>query len=197
MVSVNPIHVSEWLAIFRPVKDQLRAALKKIVRDENRDETDRDARDELSGRLRRRIARASWWICSRKPASRNSALVFPEIDRRQEQSLPLLEREIREDDEPPSRSEDEKDRRAERQAKAAVALFRLGAVEPVWPLLAHRSDPRVRSFLIHWLARLGDDPRTLQACLEQMRASHRRSRCAGSEPARSAGRPEPINPVRP
>ena len=29
MVSVNPIHVSEWLPIFRPVKDQLRAALLK------------------------------------------------------------------------------------------------------------------------------------------------------------------------
>ena len=47
---------------------------------------------------------------------------------------------------PPSLEEVEKDRRAERQAKAAVALFRLGAVGQVWPLLVHGSDPRRSRF---------------------------------------------------
>jgi eukaryotic-like serine/threonine-protein kinase len=189
MVSVNPIHVSEWLAIFRPVKDQLRTALKKILQDENRDETDgmhamnyladyeSDSPRELVDLLE-------------QAGVKEFPLVFPEIKRRQEQSLPLLEREIRDDDEPQSQSDAEKDRRAERQAKAAVALFRLGAVEPVWHLLAHRTDPRIRSFLIHWLARLGDNPATLQTCLKQMERIAQAQGSAGNRAqARSSSDP--------
>ena len=41
-------------------------------------------------------------------------------------------------------SEEVKDRLAERQARAAVALVRMGKAEHVWPLLRHRADPRVR-----------------------------------------------------
>ena len=39
-----------------------------------------------------------------------------------------------------------------RQAAAAVALAALGDPEPLWPLLRHRPDPRVRSMLIQRLA---------------------------------------------
>ena len=42
MVSVNPIDVSEWLVIFRPVKDRLKTALNEILRDALRDESDRN-----------------------------------------------------------------------------------------------------------------------------------------------------------
>ena len=38
--------------------------------------------------------------------------------------------------------EEVKDRLAERQARAAVALVRLGRAESVWPLLRHSGDPR-------------------------------------------------------
>jgi formylglycine-generating enzyme required for sulfatase activity len=55
----------------------------------------------------------------------------------------------------------EKERLAQRQANAAVALLRLGRPEAVWPLLIHRPDPRVRSYLIHRLAPLRADPRVL------------------------------------
>jgi formylglycine-generating enzyme required for sulfatase activity len=57
--------------------------------------------------------------------------------------------------------EEEKERLARRQANAAVALLRLGRPEAVWPLLVHRPDPRVRSYLIHRLAPLRADPRVL------------------------------------
>ena len=51
MVSVNPIHVSEWLAMLRPVKDQLQGAApgNPPRRGPRRDPG--NARDELSGRL--------------------------------------------------------------------------------------------------------------------------------------------------
>ena len=59
----------------------------------------------------------------------------------------------------PRVSEEEKDRMAERQARAAVALLRLGHPEAVSHRLAHSADPRLRSFIVNWLKPLGVDPK--------------------------------------
>jgi formylglycine-generating enzyme required for sulfatase activity len=64
--------------------------------------------------------------------------------------------------------EADRDRLAERQARAAVALIRLGKAEAVWPLLRHSADPRLRSFLINWLNPLGADPKPLAAELDRL-----------------------------
>ena len=58
-------------------------------------------------------------------------------------------------------NEGAKDRLAKRQAKAAVALLRMGAAEQVWPLLRHQPDPRLRTYLIHSLAEYGMDASTV------------------------------------
>ena len=42
-------------------------------------------------------------------------------------------------------TEETKDRLAERQARAAVALLRMGKAEEILPLLRHSADPRLRS----------------------------------------------------
>jgi serine/threonine protein kinase/formylglycine-generating enzyme required for sulfatase activity len=60
----------------------------------------------------------------------------------------------------------DKERLAKRQANAAVALVRLGRAEPVWPLLRHRPDPRVRSYLLHRLSPLGADAHAVIARLD-------------------------------
>ncbi len=65
-------------------------------------------------------------------------------------------------------SEDAKDRLAERQARAAAAMFRLGKAEAIWPLLRHSPDPRLRSFIVNWLKPLGADPRLIAAELERL-----------------------------
>ena len=57
--------------------------------------------------------------------------------------------------------EEDRESLARRQANAAVALVRLGATEPAWPVLKHSPDPRARSCLIHWLGPLGANPRSL------------------------------------
>jgi eukaryotic-like serine/threonine-protein kinase len=62
---------------------------------------------------------------------------------------------------PPTASEDQKERLAKRQANAAVALLRMGAPERVWPILKQSPDPRVRSYVIHWLSPLGGDPQQI------------------------------------
>jgi eukaryotic-like serine/threonine-protein kinase len=54
-----------------------------------------------------------------------------------------------------------KDVLAGRQAAAAIALAALGQTESLWPLLRHRPDPRIRSFLIDRLAANTLSPRTL------------------------------------
>ena len=55
-------------------------------------------------------------------------------------------------------AQDDKEILARRQANAAVALVRMSTTEKVWPLLKHRPDPRVRSWLIHRLSLMGADP---------------------------------------
>ncbi len=58
----------------------------------------------------------------------------------------------------PVPAEEGKDRLAARQARAAIALLRLGDPEPVWAFLRHGPDPRVRGFVVNWLISLGADP---------------------------------------
>jgi formylglycine-generating enzyme required for sulfatase activity len=60
----------------------------------------------------------------------------------------------------------DKERLAKRQANAAVALLRLGQEADVWPLLRHKPDPRLRSYLIHRLSPMGADPQAIVARLD-------------------------------
>jgi serine/threonine protein kinase/formylglycine-generating enzyme required for sulfatase activity len=62
---------------------------------------------------------------------------------------------------PTGANEDQKEHLAKRQANAAIALLRLGAGEPVWPLLKASDDPSVRSYIIHWLSPRGGDPQAI------------------------------------
>ena len=63
-------------------------------------------------------------------------------------------------------SDADKEALAMRQANAAVMLLKMDAAEQVWPLLRHSPDPRVRSYIIHWLSPRGGrcqpDPRPLR-----------------------------------
>jgi formylglycine-generating enzyme required for sulfatase activity len=69
-----------------------------------------------------------------------------------------------------------KDALARRQAQAAVALLQLGAPERVWPLLEHKPDPRLRSFLIHRFAPLqADVGALLDRLAEEEEVSRRRA----------------------
>jgi len=47
---------------------------------------------------------------------------------------------------------------AAQKANAAVALFKLGRPDRVWPLLRPAQDPRIRSYIIHRLSQMGADP---------------------------------------
>jgi formylglycine-generating enzyme required for sulfatase activity len=66
----------------------------------------------------------------------------------------------------PNAKEDVKEKVAKRQAKAAVALLRMGQPEKVWRLLKHSADPRVRSYLIHLLGPSGVDFKVIRQQLK-------------------------------
>ena len=65
-------------------------------------------------------------------------------------------------------TEETKDQLAQRQARAGVALVRMGKAEEVWPLLRHSADPRLRSYLVNWLSALGADPRVFASELDRI-----------------------------
>ena len=65
-------------------------------------------------------------------------------------------------------TEETRDRLAERQARAAIALLRMGKAEEVMPLLRHSADPRLRSFIVNWLNPLGADPKLIAAELDRI-----------------------------
>ena len=82
----------------------------------------------------------------------------------------------------PMISEEVKDRLAERQARAAVALVRMGKAEEVWPLLRYSVDPRVRSIIISWLKPLGADPSPIAAEFDRIAANAQPAPALGQHP---------------
>jgi eukaryotic-like serine/threonine-protein kinase len=73
----------------------------------------------------------------------------------------------------PTVEEEDKDRLAERQARAAVALVRMAKADEIWPRLRHSYDPRLRSFIVNWLSPLGADPRTFARELDRNESNAR------------------------
>ena len=117
--------------------------------------------------------------------------LFPLVQAREAETVPFFQAEIAASVwHHPVESEEAKDRLAERQARAAVALVRLGRANEVWTLLRHSADPRLRSFMINWLNPLGADPNLIA---DRARASRQR-RAQGEHRSRRAGlKPRPDN----
>ncbi len=78
-------------------------------------------------------------------------------------------------------SEEVKDRLAERQARAAISLVRMGKAEEVWKLLQHSADPRLRSLILNWLNPLGADFKLIAATLEHIDPKSQPTPVAGQQ----------------
>ncbi len=98
------------------------------------------------------------------------ASLFPVAQQQAAGVLPVLQAEIAKSSSSVNEegSEEAKDRLAQRQARAAIALVRLANADLVWRLLRHSADPRLRSFIIHWLNPLGADPKAIVAELDRL-----------------------------
>jgi formylglycine-generating enzyme required for sulfatase activity len=78
-------------------------------------------------------------------------------------------------------TEEAKDHVAERQARAAIALFCMEKRAEVLPIMCYSDDPRPRSFIINWLSPLGADPRAIAAELDRVAATAKPGVAAGQQ----------------
>jgi len=83
----------------------------------------------------------------------------------QQQAIALARHELGKQPTPQA-SDDEQEVWAKRQANSAIALYLLGDYDTAFPALKFSPDPRVRSYIIHWLAVLGGDPAAIIGRLE-------------------------------
>ena len=156
MVTGNAAHLGFWLDALRPARDKLTPPLATIYRDTERPERSlafniledyaSDQPNVLSNLL----------MDSEKD---HFTVLFKKLKAHQEVVVPLLKEEMVKS--LPEATEVEKDGLAKRQARAAIALVRLGQANEVWPKLQHKPDPRLRSFIVNWMAPLGVNPQQI------------------------------------
>src|SRR5262249_14764595 len=147
-----------------PVRAQLRAPLAAIFRDRTRSDTVHTlATSALEDFASDDPDLLADLLMDADPKA--YAVLFPVVERQSQRTLPILEAKLEQERAPsetnPSGLEADKDRRAERGARAAIALIRMAKPERAWPLLRHSPDPRLRSFLVNWLKPLGAEAHTV------------------------------------
>ena len=162
MVTVNVVDLGTWLNALRPARGELMAPLATIFRDKKHPETERSLATNIL------IDYASDHLTMLAGLLMDSeeyqfAALFDKLKTRQDLAVRPLEDELAKPSPEATEVDDQdveqkKDVLAKRQARAAVALIRLGKAEEVWPLMRHSADPRLRSFLVNWLRPLGADP---------------------------------------
>jgi hypothetical protein len=170
----NPSYYSPLIETLRPIRNHLLAPLASIFRNTGRSETERNfATTLLADHAADQPDFLAQLLMDADPKA--FATLFPAVERHAERTLPVFQAEIagRADPARDDSPEETKDRLAERQARAAAALVRLGHADDVWPLLRHSPDPRLRSFIANWLNPFGVDPRAIAAELARLDSSLR------------------------
>ncbi len=169
LVTVNPVYLGPWLDALRPLRVKLTTPLVTIFRDKKRSETEHtQATSILTNYTSDDPTLAADLLMDADPKGYSAFFhIIAKSDAAK--TLPLFEAEIRKQATMPDSDKDSelvKDQLAERQARAAVALLRLGKGDEVMPLLRHGADPRLRSYVVNWLRPLGADPKILMVKLE-------------------------------
>jgi formylglycine-generating enzyme required for sulfatase activity len=165
LVGVPAVYLAAWLEAMRPVARHLQAPLARVFRDGKRRETERS----LAADILAEYAAAQPDVLADlllDASDRQFAVLFAKLKGHGERGPTLLQSEVEKQPSADARGDD-RERLAKRQANAAATLLKLERGAKVWPLLAHRPDPRVRSYLIHRLGPLGVDARVLLGRLDQ------------------------------
>jgi formylglycine-generating enzyme required for sulfatase activity len=148
-----------WREALRPAKSQLINILTSIYRDPALDQQQRSFATET---LIDYAADETQLLVNLIADSEHFqfTVIFDRLLKHRDQAIALAQAELVK---PAGKkvSEDEKEHRGRRQANLAVALYRFGKDEDVWPLLRFSPDPRARSNIVHWLAPLGGKPQAI------------------------------------
>ena len=159
LVNVLPSQLLPWRNALRPVKEHLTEPLAAIYRNDNKGEQVRSfATDTLADYLSDDADQLFDLLADAD--QRQFPVIFDKLTAHQKRAIELGNAEIAKSL-PHDASEDDKEALALRQANAVVMLLRMDAPDQVWPLLKHSPDPRVRSYIIHWLSPLGGNPEVI------------------------------------
>jgi hypothetical protein len=163
LLSENVLQVRAWTDLLRPARHQLMAELGSAFRDPRRTPTERSI---ATGVLRdyTRDAPAVLVELVKDADPEPFAVLEPGLDRYRGAALEAMIQEVGRIA-PDAATNENKERLAHRQENAALYLLRAGCPEPVWPLLKHSPDPRLRSQLVCNLGRRGAPPQSLVARL--------------------------------
>ena len=182
----NPGDYATLIETLRPVRKALLTPLARVFRDAGRFESERSfATTILIDYASDDPRLLADLLMDAGPKA--YASLFPVAQQQAAGVLPVLQAEIAKSLASVNEegSEEAKDRLAQRQARAAIALVRLGHADEVWPLLRHSADPRLRSFIVNWLNPLGADPKAIvrRAPRSPLRSGRARQPGEGSTPS--------------
>ena len=169
LVAINSIYLGPWLEALRPVRGKLTAPMVSIFRDKHPETEHTQATNILTDYASDDPDSLAELLMVAEPKAYLS--LFRIAQTQAEKIIPFFQSEIAKKSTIPDSDKDSemvKDRLAERQARAAVALVRMGKAEEVWTLLRHSADPRLRSFIVNWLNPLGADPKLIAAELDRI-----------------------------
>ena len=147
LVQVPLSELLPWRVALHPVKENLAGPLTIIANDSDRGEVERNfATDTLIAYVHNDVQALFNMLVD--STEQQYIPIYNSLSRHRERAVDLAKLEI-EMPIGPDLSEPERERLARRQANAAVLLLKQNAADRVWPILAHRPDPIVRSHLIH------------------------------------------------
>src|SRR5271166_2549730 len=183
LVSVSSLLLRPWIEALHPVRGKLTAPLVTIFRDRNRSKPDRaQAIDILALYASDDLDLITNLLMDADPTAYGTAYddLFRIAKRQEAKTLQFLQAEIAK---PHSDKDSEmvKDRLAERQARAAITLLRMGKAGEIIPLLRHSADPRLKSFIVNWLHLLEADPNILAAELDRIPATPKPTPAQGQQ----------------
>lgn len=158
LVTQDALFLHGWIDALRPVGRQLIEPLCSLYRDSKRGSRERShaaialaefAADDLP-KLAQLLIEAD---------AAQFAAILPKLEPHRDEAVGLLQPVAVTPSE--ARLEIDKEAAAARQANAAIALALFDESGGLWPMLAHRPDPRLRTYLVHRMAPLGIDVRGL------------------------------------
>ena len=169
LINEQPQNLPRWIELLGPCSAMLEPPLRTICCDLGRDaRAQSSAAEALAFMLQGENQKTKLALLTADGTPEASRVLLRELVRSgpSASSVEVLRNVL---DERVADPDDEisKEALASRQASAGIALAELGQPESLWGLLRHRSDPRLRTFLIQRLAGGAVAPRLLVERLSQ------------------------------
>ena len=157
IVATVPVNVGFWMDALYNARTKLLPHLTMIYRDTRRSEVERSLATDIVSRYAADQPQLLADLLLDADERQFSTIYFALVQQSGDVESIFLEELEKSPPVDLPFSHKQREESAKRQANAAVALLRMNRPEKVWPLLKHRTDPRLRSYLIHRIGPLGVD----------------------------------------